>query len=311
MLILGIVVLLIAAVALYLLPSDQPTYQGKTVQVWFGEYVNAAQSSGVTWSYSSRGRTLYDPQTGKQLSDPTGDAFRALDSNAVPYLISVIRVSPLESPACVRVFTNLPLIIRQRIPDPRMRNWYREKALEILSGLGESARPALPVMLKLLTHPDLFVRMGAVLAFSRSDRTLVETAVLELGSRQYYAEALALAERRKCQDVRVTQLLGKILESPDPVVQRRVIILLEEKGALAVPVAMKILGAMQSADREVRYYAARSLEAISGDASPEMRAQIIATMRSSLTDQHEIVRNVARRTLSKLAPRNDLTPSSN
>ena len=312
MLILGIVVLLVAAVALYLLPSDQPTYQGKTVKVWFTEYVNAFHSSGqVARRYSSRGRTLHDPQTGKQLPDPAWDAFRALDSNAVSYLISVIRVSPLEAPACVRAYTNLPLVIRQRIPDPRLRNWYRQSALEILSGLGESARPALPVILKLLAQPDPFVRMGATHALARADRTLVETAVLELGSQQYYADALTLAEQRKCNDVRVTQLLGKILASPDPALQRRAIILLEQKGALADPVTPEITAAMRSSDREVRYYGARSLEAISADASPEMRAQIIATMRSSLTDQHEMVRNVARRTLSKLAPSNDLTPSSN
>jgi hypothetical protein len=289
--------------------SSEPTYQGKSVSVWFEEYarLSSRQGAPVAIIQGPSGRTLMVAGTVEPLPDPAWEALKAIGSNAVPYLIRRLRVSPLESPLYTRVFTNLPPVIRSRLPSPWKRRWDRQLAAEALGGLGEQAIAAAPALLKALKQadPDPLTRNAILNALRRIhvDQRSLNVAMLELGATRRYADVIAIAQQSGWKGDDMARLLGEILRTPDPAVRRDAMRLLEYAGTEAAPALDNIILALKDSDKEVRYFAARSIEAI-GTNSP----QVVAALRAALKDENVMVQIVARRTLTNCAPNAILPP---
>jgi hypothetical protein len=327
-----ILVVLVGLVYLATLPflgSKEPTYQGKTVSVWFKEYAYGsntatrpiatnltppmhavlahAKSNGVPPQVLFALSNQYARWASADLyeippRDPALEALQALGSNAVPYLLQYLRVGPLDR-TYDRVVTNLPVFVQSRLPSPTQKRWDRNQALEALSRLEDSARSATPVLLELLRKPEPFSRLH-VLATLRSiyaDAYSISDLLLELGKEQHYADVLETARQTKWQGREVAQLFGEILHATNTALHRDAIYLLESSGERAAPALDGILAALRSTDGEVRYLAARTMENIGRKVMPEAQSRVAAALAASLDDEKDTVRNVARRAMAKLS----------
>lgn len=314
--------LLLALVALPFLGSNQPSYQGKPVSVWFKAYAYSSNTPApglYSFPYSGNARMVrwvgwvsnivpgavwpVAPRTPATPwpGNPAEDALRALGSNAVPYLVTQLRYGRLDR-AYTIAFTNLPAFIQRRLANPGEKQWYQIRAMDALSDLGDTARGATPALLELLRqgHPRLRPRVFTTLRRVYADGFAISGLLLRLGDEKRYAEVLEVAGQTKWQGREVAQLFGEILNSPDRNLHLDAIRLLEAGGERAAPALDAVLGALRSQDREVRYLAARTVENIYRLVSPEARLKIEAALRPCLSDQHEMVRNVAARTLANL-----------
>jgi len=231
-------------------------------------------------------------------SEPAWEALRALGSNGVPFLVSQLRGIPFQQ-TYTRVFTNLPVLMQKKLPNPQQKRYERIRALEALSKLGDSAQSATPEVLALLNENDRSLRFAVLGALRglHADRRAISQELLQLGAKGRYAEVVEIAAQAGWEGDEMAQLLGKLLKSPDPAVRREAMTLLERSGTAAVPATGGIISALGDSDQEVRYLAVRSLEVI-GTNLPQITNALLA----SLGDSNAMVRTVARRTLLKIAP---------
>ena len=299
--------------------ADEPTYEGKPVSVWFREYAYASNSAFYTASGMPSGRTVIfpagsgkrpvltsSPSTNLQVrvwyptADPAWAALEALGSNAVPCLVRHFRSGVLDR-AYERAFTNLPSAIQKKLPNPVRNRWLRIRAIDALARLklGESGRAATPHLLELLKQRDPSLRRAVcdALRSLHVDHRSITRVQLQLGSQRKYTDVVEIASQMGWGGDDMARLLGEILRAPDPALRRDAMRLLEYSSPAAAPALDQIILALKDSDNEVRYLAARSIEAI-GTNSP----QVITALRSALDDGHAIVRIVARRTLTGLAP---------
>jgi len=297
------------------LRSDEPTYQGKPVSVWFKEYAFASNAVLSTVSGIQGGRTVIGQITfGSRMialsssnapvriwsvtPDPAWTALQALGSNAVPQLVYRLRIGKMDR-TYEQVFTNLPSALQRKLPNPAQKKWFRMRALEAIGKLGDPARAASPALLELLRQNDPWLRRDVVFALRsvHTDRRAISGVLLQLGQQRRYGDVADIAWETGWDGSEMTRLLGRILQSKDPALRRNAMRLLERVGRDAAPALEQVTAALKDSDAEVRYLAARSLEYIGTD-SPE----VIAALRASLRDENVMVQNVARRVLRKLEP---------
>jgi len=314
--------------------SHEPAYQGKSASVWFREFAYGSNTMAgplrtlgartlpdgrmVLMQVAPDGRVVtllaptnrqaqiawlrqaYVPSPTFRPGDPAWEALQALGSNAVPCLVRQMR-STLPERAYVWVFTNLPPAIQKKLPDPSRKQWLRVRAIDTVAKLqlGEAGRAATPCLLELLKERDPSLRRAVVNALRSLyvDRRSLTRVLLQLGSQRKYPDVVELAWQTGWEGDDMARLLGEILRSPDPALRREAIALLERSGSQAAPALDRIIGALGDSDKEVRYLAARSLEAIATDTP-----QVLAALRSVMNDEHVIVRNVARRALTNFVP---------
>lgn len=300
------IIFILAVLALALVTGrwlffEEPTYAGKTVSVWFAEYAYATNAVGpqparIVFINQKPVWQMATPAP----PDPAWEALRALGSNAVPCLVQHLRYGPLDR-AYESAVTNLPAFLQRKLPNPMQRRWYRIRALQALAQLRDAARPATPAVLALLRKREPLLR-SQVLATLRSiyaDGHSISGLLLQLGAQRRYPEVLEIARETKWEGREVARLFGAMLDSPDTTLHRDAIKLLEAAGERAAPALDSILAALHSPDGEVRYLAARAVENISPKAPAEARLNIELAMQACLSDEREMVRNVASRVLSK------------
>jgi hypothetical protein len=312
----SLVLLVIFAAGLW--SADEPTFEGKTVSVWFREYAYASNSALYTASGMPGGRTVIFPAgSGKRpvltssstnlqvrvwypTADPAWDALESIGSNAVPCLVRHFRSGVVDR-AYERAFTNLPVAVQKKLPNPSQKRWLRIRAIDALARLklGESGQVATPYLLELLKQRDPSLRRAVSYALRSlyADRRSITQVLLKLGSQRKYADVVEIASQMGWEGDDMARLLGEILQSPDPALRREAMSLLERSGTAAAPVLDTIVLALRDSDKEVRYLAARSVEAI-GTNSP----QVVTALRSALEDENVMVQNVTRRTLTNFAP---------
>src|SRR6266496_3458274 len=169
---LALAVFAILLVRACFLRSDEPTYQGKPVSVWFKEYANATNPALFTVSGTQGGRMIIPqaafggrvvmvspPSTNFQVRawflspDPAWVALETLGSNAVPHLVYRLHIGQMDR-TYERLFTNLPSALQCRLPNPAQKKWYRARALQTIARLGDPARAASPALLELLKQND-------------------------------------------------------------------------------------------------------------------------------------------------------------
>jgi len=305
--------------------ADEPAYEGKPVSVWFREYAYASNSAFYTASGMPIGRTVIFPAgSGKRpvltsslstnlqvrvwypTAGPAWAALEALGSNAVPCLVKHFRSGVLDR-AYERAFTNLPSALQKQLPNPVRNRWLRVRAVDTLARLklGESGRAATPYLLELLKQRDPWLRRAVcdALRSLHEDHHSITRVQLQLGSQRKYTDVVEIASQMGWGGEDMAHLLGAILRTSDPALRRDAMRLLEYAGPAAAPALDNIILALKDSDKEVRYLAARSVEAI-GANSP----QVIPALRAALRDENVMVQNVARRTLTKLAP--ELVPAT-
>jgi len=323
-LVLAILILLIA-VARFLSPNE-PTYQGKSVSVWFKEYAFASNSRVLGYGVAGRNlmvltssgsRTIRLPvftnyvqeivwveqQMSPTAPDPAWVALQALGSNAVPHLVQRLRIGRLDQ-TYERVFTNLPPMLQRKLSNPGRRKWYQTVAIQTIARLGISARSASPALLELLKQPNPALRREVIHALRSiyASRRAINSLLVELGAQQRYTELTEIALETGWDGSDLTGLFGQMLRSPDPALRRNAIRLLERVGFDARPALEQVTAALGDSDSEIRYLAARSLEYIGTNTPP-----VINALRTSLEDENVRVRIAARRALRKIAP--EMTPS--
>jgi len=307
--------------------SDEPTYQGKPVSVWFKEYAlgtktvfawpqtpgtRATMPDGrtaliqstpagnvvIVLATTNAAQTVWFPPQTKPSRDPAWEALRSLGPEAVPYLLQYLRMGVMDQ-TYERIFTNLPPALQGKLPNPFQRKWLRIRAIDALAKLGEPVREASPLLLELLKQRDPSLRravLGAIHSL-RVDRRELMAALLRLGAQRRYGDVIEIAESTGWEGEEMVHLLGTILQSPDPALRRGAITLLERAGPDARPALEQITAALKDSDREVRYLASRSLESIATNSVP-----VVTALRTSLQDENVMVRNVATRTLTNVAP---------
>ena len=307
--IVALAVAVLAVIAGYFVLSGkltpEPSYQGKSVKVWFEEYAHFTMILGVTnlISHESSGRVIRNTHTMARIPDPAWEALRALGSNAVPHLIRRLPVGPFDSPGYKRFVTILPQKARPLLPDPWLRKWIRSYAVEALGDLGSDARAAIPALLEALKHTELSEsssRGAIITALHRAgvDPSAIAAVMLELGSQLRYAEVVEIAWVSGWKGPEVARLLGECLRSPDPNVRRDAMKLLENSGSAAAPALDQVLQAMKDSEEQIRYRAACLVEKIGTNSPPTVEA-----LQTALGDENAMVRRVAYRTLLKIAPK--------
>ena len=126
----------LAIVALLLLPSREPSYQGKNLDQWLAELHYAGNIEDIRRASA---------------------AIRAMGTNVLPYLVGYLRHQ--DSPAKLKMF----LFAERRhfawFPRPRLDPFLGPSYLA-LKALGKSAAPAIPDLLKMFEEPATSPRGG-------------------------------------------------------------------------------------------------------------------------------------------------------
>ena len=259
---------------------------------------NGSEVTKFTGPTNLVGRVIQLHLTGHgRATDPAWDALRAMGTNAVPYLVGQLRGIPFE-PTYTRGFTNLPAVLQKKLPDPGERRYFRVRALEALSGIGDPSGIATPVLLNLLRKRDRALQFSLYQACRKLgvDQRLISQVLLELGAKGRHQDVLEIAENLGWEGDDVAELLGTVLKSPDVALRRRAIVVLERSGPAAAPALDDMLMALRDSDAEVRYLAARALEGLGANT-----AQIADALRVSLNDSNIMVQTVAQRALLRIA----------
>lgn len=271
-------------------------HQGKTVEQWFQEYVNSTSTRTPLSAGGSRSGELLRLGGDLEKQDPPWEAIGALGERAVPCLLRHLTSVASETngaPNSAQVTDGVafPAAGRARV-------WLeRCQAVELIQRLGMAARSAAPVLFGLLKkggQPDE-AELCAALRSVRADADKVNTFLLALARQHRDAEVLRFAFRLGWSDPELARRFGRMLSASDATRQHDALVLLEASGGRATPALEAIIGALRDADGEVRYLAARALENIGKQATPEARRRIIAGLKHSLEDPNPMVSGIARR----------------
>lgn len=294
----------------------EPRHNGKPLSVWFQEYTGVRPGQmgpmppGPPFIIVSN-RIIWNER--KPLApDSAWPAIAAIGSNAAPFLAAQMRHTRLDR-FYERNYTNLPTLLRKRVPDPGERWLRRLRAIEIAERLGPAAHATAPALLRLLRRADprLISVLPKALKSVRANRSDVAAVILQFGAEQKFPEVFRLVGEFGASDPGVARLLGKILAGSQTMFHRDAIRLLEASGARAAPATAEIIGALAHPDAEVRYLAARALEQIAQNIPADAQPEFERLLRRAMADKSVMVSNAARRVLLRFNSTEPLSPAAN
>lgn len=312
-LLIALFVLVVVVAGLWLLhvrSERRASYQGKHVRAWAQQLY-----------------TTYEP-TG---TNAAAVAFRALGSNAVPPLRSLLHLrDPLYEKALLKYARHLPakprVYLFQKIK-PGHTIEYRLGAVRALGVLGPTAIEALPDMLEVLSDKDARVRWTVAQTIFRLGPEAV-AAVIPLTTNAdvnvRHAAVYALGEARTNALPAVPALIRCLLD-PNEAVRGSALYSLSRVGFPAVPKALEL--AVTSPDPQMQNAAFRSLVALRPPPgrmlasplmittnTPEIRRMALMTLwvsrqtnthalqiyQRSLADEDPSVRELAQKMMDRL-----------
>ena len=281
----------------YRLRFPEPTYQGKTSAEWFREFQMAAPRH---WTVVVHNPGL-PPGSGLTLDlqgllhDQAADGLRGLGTNAAVYLG---RKFAWKEGTLIRSYrkwyVGLPSSIRGFMPRPPVsREYLRMEIGWALQALGpRSAEAAVPWLITTLGNGDDSATRAALRELQRLqfDGHQLDP-ILEDWSRkgQHTNVVQAVAELHVRTAVAVSCLVGA-LSAGDPALRRTCVFELEQFRGSGLPAAPKLTAALKDPDDEVRYGAARALEATGSGATAAIPALRQATNDTSVMVQRASAR---------------------
>lgn len=304
--------LVIAATSILLVPlalwfrNTEPKHQGKTLSEWFQEFCAASQKPGiVVLTRVPEGRRLLQlsspfASTGTQIVDPSGDAIRAIGSNAVPFLIKRLRT--VEDPAhraYRKAYDALPGSIARLIPKPKDYDSIRVHATTAMACIGDSSgAEAVDSLLQTLKEPNLpvilRVHVEQALAMLLMDSRKLRATILEISNQEF---AIQLIDQYYLRGTDMALVLARATASTNESVRARAFRNLKRLGQDAGPAVEILVKNLSQTDREIRYQSASTLAAIGTAAR-----SAIPALSKAANDSDELVRNAAIRALTSVAP---------
>jgi hypothetical protein len=277
--------------------------------------------------------TAYYDDIDGLLRDPTANALRAMDTNALPFLVAEFnRGDSAWAAGYRRFYWGLPLSLRKRAPSPPMpRESIRSDAALALAALGPAAIPAVPAIIevfgtepqlrrmpglqeslrRLPRAPDAFDQVLQDLCRQRELMDAVQTVqdfhlisleaarVLTnaVSSTNSAARTLAVRQfpRMRHHAALVLPALIAALGNSDTATRQSVATVLESFVAEAASALPALVSALRAEDGELRYLAARAIESMSTNAIPAVPA-----LTAAINDTNVMVQRVAVRTLKNL-----------
>lgn len=292
-------VLLVVGAKVWFNRVPDPTYNGKSLSEWFKVYGTLGQPPTYSSVRIVNGR-LVRIRASPTVADPSIEAMEKFGSNAVPFLIRRLRHNRMDR-YYENSFTNFPIFLQRRLPNPVQLQQNRLTALDVVTQLGSVANDASPALIELLYQRDSWApRITKALRNIRADRALIRELMQRLYEEGRYAEVVRIGFEMGWRDKETATLLGGILASTNTSLHLDTIRLLESGGANAAPATAQIMAALGNPNGEIRYLAARSLEAIGTNAPEKTQSNLQQILLVSLNDRQPTVRTVARRTLVNL-----------
>lgn len=176
MLLFGLMLAVSAIIAMLLLRKPTPSYGGKTIYQWLEETDRTRGRLELGW-----GITLFE--FNKEPIERVTEAFQAMGTNAIPYLLAELTVEDWT--------------IRQKVPLSGLLNemhhppsWLRhQRAAHAFLLLGERARPAAPELTR-LTNDVRFTHYARI-ALTAFDQSQFDSIVNDLRSSDSKRRSLA------------------------------------------------------------------------------------------------------------------------
>jgi len=180
---------LILGIALYfLLASSEPVYKGKRLSAWTADL---------------------DGYAGSKM-EGAKEAIRHIDTNAVPYIIHLLRAKNAPFQARVNGWLSKQAWIKLRFATPET---LRTRGLFACEALGTNARPAIPALTALVYDPDLSRLAATVLTgFGPEVIPILTNAATHLDARVRYG---AIAPLARLNDQSTVPTLLRCLQDPD------------------------------------------------------------------------------------------------
>jgi FOG: HEAT repeat len=264
--------------------------------------------------------------------DPAADGIRALGTNIIPILTAQIRRGdPKWLPIYVKLFSKLPATIQHIVPKPpTSRDEVRGDAALALSLLRSDAAPAWPTIFEayvtaapfaryrfeeslrkipvepvvldatldsIVRRGDLSLAVSMISKFGASGPNSIRILTNAVLSTNLPAGEAALSQLRNHRWFApfVVPALRTALTNSSPTVCISIVNVLESYESDASEALPELVYTLRSDDRELRYYAARTIENLGTNALPAVPALLAAR-----SDPNEMVQRVVTRTLNKL-----------
>jgi hypothetical protein len=134
----------------------EPMYQGQRVSYWFRRFreapAGAQPNTLTTWTFSPDGRRVY--RNWEPVADPGKEALLKIGEPAIRFLERRIAGGGFGVRSVYgRAYTNLPLVLRNTLPNPYQRDRERTDAIVALASFGTKAHRSVP---RIIDHlPDL------------------------------------------------------------------------------------------------------------------------------------------------------------
>jgi HEAT repeat protein len=277
------------------LQPRQPRYLGKTSAQWFHEFQQAATNhwTTVVFTPSGTGRSL--DLTGL-MREPAAAGLRALGTNAAIYLgHQYARREGVLALTYMKLYFRLPASMRGFLPKPPSpRSFVRMELGWALQALGPDASASAPSLIAALRSNDRFV-MGSTLGLLRGleyDAHALDPLLEDWSKQGRYTNVVMAVAELKVRTTVAARCLARGLSAAEPAVRRSCVDELGHFEAAGAPELMTLTAALRDPDEQVRYGAARALEAIGSAA-----ASAIPALRQATNDSSVMVQRASARAL--------------
>jgi HEAT repeat protein len=223
------------------------------------------------------------------LREPAATGLRALGTNAAVYLgRQYARKDGLLARTYRRWYFRAPARIKGLLPKPPdARSWVRMEIGRALQALGQSESAAVPSLMIALQSDDEFsVRETLhILQGIEFDQHELDPLFEGWSKAGQHTNVVRVVAELQVHTAIAARCMAAALSKGDPALRRSCVGELERFRATGVPALVKLMGALKDPDEQVRYGAARALEAIGNGAGTAIPALMQATNDSSVMVQ--------------------------
>ena len=289
-------VMLASGLLYYDLQPRNPRYQGKTSAQWFREFQNAYSLHWtipvVTPSQPPGTARALDSQA--LLREPAAAGLRALGTNAAVYLgRQFARQDELLARTYTKWYFRLPAPIKRFLPKPPYaRSYLRMEIGWVLDALGPDATAAVPSLITALQHGDGFTVQITLRTLQKLefDRHQLDPLLADWSKQGQHTNVVLVVSELQVRTPVAARCLAEALSKGDTALRGSCVRELQHFPSVPSPVLLRLIAALKDPDEEVRYGAARALEAQGRRASTAVPALVQATNDTSLIVQRASAR---------------------
>jgi len=273
--------------------SSAPCYQGKTSAGWFRAFQKAATRHWTipAVSPSGSGRALDLPAL---LREPSAAGLRALGTNAAVYLgHQFARKDGILARNYRKLYFGLPTPAKALLPKPPVPPSYSQMEIGwALQALGANAAAAAPSLIAALGAGDRFTFQNALSVLPRLefDRHEVDPLLERWSTAGQHTNVVRVVAELRVHTAVAARCLAAALSMGDAALRRSCVDELARFQAGGGPASLTLATALKDLDEQVRYGAARALEAIGKNAAAAVPALMQATNDPSIMVQRASAR---------------------